>query len=392
VRILHVIPSLATRHGGPPKAVAELCQELARRGEEVAIYTTNIDGRSRLDVPFNRPLRMADRLEVRYFRVMLPGLFGFSPDFAKTLHGTIKSYDIVHIHSLYRFISTVAARYARREGVPYIVRPHGTLDPFIFRRHRGMKQIYETLFERRNLEAASAVHFTAAEEMELAQLCGIRFCGVVVPLGVEADSDAEQRNAADLNRRWPVTLGKKTILYLGRLNFKKGLNILAKAFGTVARTRDDVHLLIAGPDDEGYGRQVAQWLCAEGVLAKTTFTGMLVGPDKAIAQHGADVFVLPSYSENFGIAVVEAMAAGLPVIISNRVNIWREVAESNAGLVVNCCPNEVATAISSLLDNSVLREELSYAARALAAERFTWSAAGQKMIDVYRRILEPNAN
>jgi glycosyltransferase involved in cell wall biosynthesis len=392
MRILHAIPSLAVRHGGPPKAVTELCRELARRGEEVAIYTTNIDGRGRLHVPFNRPLRMADHLEVRYFRVVLPGLFGFSPDFARTLRATIKDYDIVHIHSLYRFTSTVAARYSRDTGVPYIVRPHGTLDPFIFCRHRRMKWIYEAMFERRNLEAASAVHFTAVEEMKLAQSSGIRFRGVVVPLGVNVDPGGKERNAEGLNQRWPETRGRKTILYLGRLNFKKGLDILVKAFGKVARTGDDVHLLIAGPDDEGYGHKVARWLSAEGVLDRTTFTGMLVGRDKMIALQGADAFVLSSYSENFGIAVVEAMAAGLPVVISNRVNIWREVAESKAGLVVDCCAQQLAAAISSLLANSSLRADLSYAGRALAAERFTWTAAGQKMIEVYREIVASYAH
>jgi glycosyltransferase involved in cell wall biosynthesis len=391
MRILHVIPSLAVRHGGPPKAVTELCLELARRGEEVAIYTTNIDGRGRLQVPFDRPLRLAEHLEVRYFRVVLPGLFGFSPDFARTLRDTIKDYDIVHVHSLYRFTSTVAARYARQAGLPYIVRPHGTLDPFIFGRHRRMKWIYEALFERRNLEAASAVHFTADEEMRLAQLSGITFHGVVVPLGVNANPCRGERNAGDLNRRWPQTRGRKTILYLGRLNFKKGLDILVRAFGKVARSRDDVHLLIAGPDDEGYGRRVAQWLSTEGVLHKTTFAGMLVGREKMMVLQGADVFVLSSYSENFGMAVVEAMAAGLPVIISNRVNIWREVAQSKAGLVVDCCPEQLAAALSSLLDNSTLRADLSCAGRALAAERFTWAAAGQQMIDVYREIVASNA-
>jgi glycosyltransferase involved in cell wall biosynthesis len=369
---------------------AELCCELARRGEEVAIYTTNIDGLDRLDVPFDRPLQIAGPVEVRYFRVTLPGLFGFSPDFARTLRDTITNYDIVHIHSLYRFTSTVAARCARHAGLPYIVRPHGTLDPFIYHRHRRMKSIYEALFERRNLESASAVHFTTAEEMTLAQRSGIDFNGRVVPLGVTIDTGCEERNAAELNRQWPQTYGKKTILYLGRLNFKKGLDILAKAFGIIARHRTDVHLLIAGPDDEGYGRQIVRWLSAEGVLNKCTFTGMLVGQGKMIAMRGADVFVLPSYSENFGIAVVEAMAMGLPVVISNRVNIWREIAEGKAGLVVNCYAPEVATTISSLLDNSALRAELSQAGRALVADRFSWAAAGQKTIDLYHEILASN--
>jgi glycosyltransferase involved in cell wall biosynthesis len=387
MRILHVISSVAPHFGGPSKAVVEMCRELARRGEDIALYTTNMETNGRIAVAWDRALQMADRFEVRYFRLLVPGLFGISPELARALRDTIKTYDIVHIHSLYRFPSTAAAFYARRSRVPYIIRPHGTLDPFIFRRHRALKSIYEALFERRNLEDAAAVHFTSTDEMELAKSSGIKFRGVVIPLGVERDMEGADRAPEELNRLWPRTRGKKTILYFGRLNFKKGLDILARAFGTVARRRDDVHLLIAGPDDEGYGQRVREWLTAEKVLDQTTFAGMLAGPAKNSALHGADLFVLPSYSENFGIAVVEAMAAGLPVVISNRVNIWREVAQAGAGLATNCDAQEVADAILKLLECQTLREATSSAGRRLVDQRFTWRAAGQKTIEVYQDIV-----
>jgi glycosyltransferase involved in cell wall biosynthesis len=388
MRILHVIPSLAASFGGPPKAAVEMCRELARRGHDVTIYTTAMeaDGRGRRTGSF--ALSAAERFTIKYFRLALPGLFGISPELARTARRTIATFDIVHIHSLYRFPCTAAAIYARRRGVPYIVRPHGTLDPFIFRRHRAAKSMYEALFERRNLEAAAAVHFTTMEEMELARSCGINFRGVVVPLGVAHARGAVERQPREMNRRWPHTQGKKTILYFGRLNFKKGLDLLAQAFGAVARQRADVHLLIAGPDDEGYGRRVRQWLAAQSVLEQVTFTGMLTGAAQDSVLCGADLFVLPSYSENFGLAVVEAMAAGLPVVISDRVNIWREVQQAGAGLITNCEPSEVANAILALLDSQPLRHTAAEAGLRLVRERFTWEAAGQKMIEVYRELAE----
>src|SRR5262249_35803991 len=158
---------------------------------------------------------------------------------ARALAVSIREFDIVHIHSLYQFPATIAAYYCRRYGVPYVVRPHGTLDPFLYRRHRIRKWVYETLWERRNLAAAAAVHFPAEEEMELAGSLGLEFDGVVVPLGVELEElRVPTRRLADF---WPETTGKKVLLFLGRINFKKGLDVLAQAFGAIARNRPDVH-------------------------------------------------------------------------------------------------------------------------------------------------------
>jgi len=391
MRILHVIPSLAVRYGGPPKAAVEMCEELARRGERVAIYTTDLDGSGRLDVPIGRPIFHESGLETRYYRAYPHGSYTFSLPLAAALRDSIAAFDIVHIHSLYRFSSTIAAFYARRARVPYIVRPHGTLDPYMFSRHRLRKWPYELLFERRNLECAAAVHFTAAEEMKLAQTLGLAFRGVIAPLGV-AVPHGRRPGPEALNSRWPATRGKKTLLYLGRLTLKKGLDLLAKAYGAISRERDDVHLLIAGPDDEGYGARVREWLRAERVLNRTTFTGMLLGEHKSIVLGGADIFVLPSFSENFGIAAVEAMAAGLPIVISNRVNIWREVALAGAGIAVNCDVADLKRALLEVLDNRALRQEMGQAGRRLASESFSWPSAVDKLMAVYHDIVTRQVN
>jgi len=386
MRILHVISSLALRYGGPPQVCLELCQELARRGERVTIYTTNIDGPGELDVPTERPVWVND-VEVRYFPVQVPRMYAVSLSLARALHRAIPGQDILHLHMLYNFPSTVAAWYSRRAGVPYLVWPHGALDPYLFRRHRGRKRLYERLVERRNLNQAAAIHFTAREEEELVRPLGLRARGVIVPAGVHPERYAEGPGRAALAEAWPEIQGRRVVLFLGRLNFKKGLDLLARAFGHLARQREDVHLLLAGPDNEGYGATVRRWLAAEGVLHRCTFTGMLVGSQKLAALRNADVFVLPSYTENFGVAVVEAMACGQPVVISNRVNIWREVAEARAGLVVACDASEVSRALATVLDDPAGRDAMGARARRLVAERFSWRAAGQQMVEVYREIL-----
>ncbi len=386
MRILHVIASLAPRYGGPSKACLELCRELARRGEQVAIYTTNIDGDGQLDVPLDRP-QWKDGIEIRYFPVQTPRYYKFSLPLARALKAAIAHYDIVHIHSLYLFPPTIAAYYCRRYGVPYLIRPHGTLDPYLFRRHRGRKWIYESLFERKNLNGATAIHFTSVEERELTRPLRLKAPGVVVPIGVDLpDYEAATPTGAFRAAR-PETQGKKIVLFLGRLNFKKGLDLLARAFGQIGRRREDVQLILAGPDSDGYGAQIRQWLKAERVLGQTTFTGMLLGSQKMSAFRDADVFVLPSYTENFGIAVVEAMASGLPVVISNKINIWREVAEARAGLVVNCDEHEISSALLTLLVDPMRGKEMGKRGRRLVEKRFTWETVGEQMVQTYREIL-----
>ena len=396
MRILHVISSLAPRYGGPTQACLELCEELVRQGEQVTIYATNIDGPEQLDVPLDRPV-WTNGVEIRYFPVQAPRPYVVSRPLAQAVRRAIPEQDIVHIHSLYLFPSTVAAHYCRRAAVPYLMWPHGVLDPYLFRRHRGRKWLYERLFEWRNLNRAAAIHFTAREEEELARPLGLRPRGVVVPLGVHPERYEDGPGVAASVDAWPEMRDRRVILFLGRLNFKKGLDILAKAFGQLAREREDLHLLLAGPDNDGYGETVRRWFAAEGVLHRCTFAGMLVGSQKLAALHRADAFVLPSYTENFGVAVVEAMACGLPVVISNRVNIWREVAEAEAGFVVNCDAGEVCRALAAVLDDRSGRAVMAKRARRLVAERFTWAAAGRRMVEVYREILaecgrDPAAN
>jgi glycosyltransferase involved in cell wall biosynthesis len=388
LRILHVIASLAPRYGGPSQVCLELCQELARAGERVSIHTTNLDGPGTVDVPCHEPV-WTNGVEIRYFPVQAPRRYALSLPLARALRRTIPEQDLVHIHSLYFFPSTMAAYYCRRAGVPYVVRPHGTLDPYHFRHHRGRKWVYERLFEWRNLNRAAAIHFTTPEEQELTRPLGLTAPGVVVSPGVHAERYRESDHAASAFRdEWPEVRGRRIVLFLGRLTEKKGLDLLVAAFGQLVRQRDDVHLVLAGPDNDGYGRTVRGWLEAEGVVDRSTFTGMLLGPRKLAALQAADVFALPSYTENFGVAVVEAMAAGLPIVISNKVNIWREIADARAGFVVHCDPDEVARAIASVLNDSAARTTMGERARRLVAERFTWSAAGKRMADIYRRIVE----
>jgi glycosyltransferase involved in cell wall biosynthesis len=363
----------------------EICHELNRRGHHAVIYTTNCDGDGGLDVPLGLPIEMRG-VEVSYFSVRYGNYYKMSIPLARALKRNIDRYDLVHIHALYQFPSSAAAHYCRKYGIPYIVQPHGSMDPYLYRRHPLRKRLYEALVERRSLASAAAVHFTTEEEMRLAQASGLRFQGVVAPLGVEIEQELGAAPEA-ANAIWPQLTERKVVLFLSRINFKKGMDILARAFGEALRAFSDAHLVIAGPGDGAYSAQVRRWLADEGALDAVTFAGMVRGSSKAALLSRADIFVLPSYSENFGIAIVEAMAAGLPVVISNRVNIWRDIDAASAGIVVNPDIDETAKAIIALLTNPSEAKEMGARGRRLAHEKFSWRAAGDRIVRMYEQVI-----
>jgi glycosyltransferase involved in cell wall biosynthesis len=382
MKILHVISSLAPRYGGPPKACWEMARAVARLGHEVSIYTTNQDGPGELAVPLDQPV-WREGVEIRYFPIQPPRFWATSLPLALALRRKIPASDLVHVHSLYFFHSLVVGHYCRQNGIPYLVRPHGTLDPFIYRHHRWRKRLVELLFENRNIRRAAALHFTTAEEQELAAPYTFDTPGLVVPLGISADEFAVMPKPGSFRRRHPEIGDQRIILFFGRVNFKKGLDILAKAFGAVARRRQDVHLVIAGPDNEGWGARVRAWLSEEGVLDRATFTGMLLGPDKLAVLRDASMFVLPSYTENFGLAVVEAMAAGLPIVISDKVNIWREVETAGAGKVIPCEAGKFTEAILDLLDKPAMARQMGQKGQALVRDEFSWPDIAVRLQEAY---------
>jgi glycosyltransferase involved in cell wall biosynthesis len=386
MKILHVIANLAPRYGGPSQACWEMARAVARLGHEVSIYTTNQDGPGELAVPVDRPV-WRDGVEVRYFPIQTPRFWGTSLPLALALRRKVPASDLVHIHSLYLFHDLVAGHWCRRFAVPYLMRPHGTLDPFIYRRHRRRKRLMEHLFEHRNIRQAAALHFTTAAEAKLAAPFTFQTPSLVVPLGINFEDFAVLPEPGEFRRRYPDIGDRPLILFFGRINFKKGLDILAQAFGAVARRRPDVHLVIAGPDNEGWGARVRTWLGEQGVLDRTTFTGMLLGPEKLAVLRDASLFVLPSYSENFGLAVVEAMAAGLPVIISDQVNIWREVHEFGAGKIIPCDPDPLAHVIMELLEDPVLAKNIGQRGIALVRARYQWENIAKLLEVAYSNIL-----
>ncbi len=390
LRIIQVIHRIDPAYGGSAVACLELSRQLVRMGQRVSIFTTYESGHSPL---LDAEEGTVDGVEVHQFPASKTA-YGFSSGLLKGLRKAIPTADVVNIHGLYRFHFVAAAYLCRRYGVPYVIKPHGSLDPFMFRVRRSLKRIPERMFVAPALRRASAVHFTAEEEMHLAASTGLFhggrgkpvFNAVTVPEGFDPAQLEPIGSAGDFVRRHPETAGKKRILFLSRLNFKKGLDILVKAFAIVCRTRDNVHLVIAGPDEEGYSRVVRSWLVENGVADKATFTGMLLGAERSSAYAAADVFVLPSYTENFGLVILESLCLGVPVVMSNKVNIWREIEEAGAGLIVDCDAGATARSISRVLDEPSLADLMRSRGRRLVREQFGWEAVGMRMLAMYQEV------
>jgi glycosyltransferase involved in cell wall biosynthesis len=360
-----------------------MARAVARRGHDVAIYTTD-RGLAPDEAERVQKAAARDRVELRIFPQQAPRLLATSWPLARALESAVPKCDIVHLHSLYLFHVWAAARACRRHGVPYLLRPHGTLDPFLWNRHRLRKSVMEWLFQDRVIREAAALHYTAAEEMKLAEPYVHGAPGVVIPNGLDLAEYAALPPPGRVRTEHPEIGGRRIVLFLSRLNFKKGLDLLVPAFAEASRSVNDLHLVIAGPDD-GMRQQTERMIAEARIGGRVTLLGMLDHAQKLAAFRDAAMFVLPSYSENFGIAVVEAMACGLPVAISDKVNIWREVQEAGAGLVAPTTVTEVTQQIVQLARTNDTAA-MGARGRTLVAQRFAWDKIAQDLESVYRSL------
>lgn len=385
LNILHVIGGLAPRYGGPSKVCFEMARAVARLGHHVQIYTTDIDGPGRLNVNTSGPM-LKEGVTIRYFRVAPPRFWRFAPGLAGALRREIPRVDVVHIHSLYFFTTVVAGYYCRKYGVPYIIRPHDTLAEFQFRRHRLRKYPFEILSERRNLRCAGAVQFTSRGEFRRSRPHMFGGRGVVIPNGINSEEYIALPPAGRFRRRYPEMSGKRIILFLGRISYKKGIDILLEALAGIVHGRPALHLAIVGPDDEGLARGLKEKADRLGLAGRVTFTGMLLGKEKLAAFRDSELFVLPSHSENFGVAAVEAMACKMPVLLSNRVEIWREVVKAGAGASSKLDPKALADRLAFLIDRPATLRKMGRRGRKLVRRQYDWKLIANRLVGLYANL------
>lgn len=386
MRILVTAAGIAPSTGGGRVGILGMCKGLAQRGHQVTLLTTNADESEVIDVPLGVPVDL-EGVETYFYQAQLRNVFSFP--MATALKRMVPQSDIVLIHSLYQFTSTIAAHYCRKNKVPYVLRPHGTLDPFlVYRRRWLLKWVYIKLFEVRNFRSAVAVQYSSAMEEGMTQ----RFVGgpirsLVISEGISLEKFANIPMRGSFRTRYPEMVGKTLILYLGRFDQKKGIELLVASFNDLALRRTDVHLLLVGGGDGDYIDKIMGMLRDRGIAHRSTYTGMVSEQEKIEALTDADIFVLPSHGENFGIAVVEAMACGIPVIISDQVGIWHEIAEAEAGIVTRCDSAEIILAMEELISNPFRMQRLGENGKNLVAMQFTQERMAESMEEAFNRLI-----
>jgi glycosyltransferase involved in cell wall biosynthesis len=388
MRVLHVIPSISPLRGGPSRAVIDMVTALRLQEVDAAILTTNDHG------PGLHPDLVTGRWQehqgvpVLAFPRWSPPVaalreFAISPGLSFWLARHLGRYDLLHIHALFSYPSTSAMAQARWAGVPYILRSIGQLSPWSLAQSRGRKRLMLRLIERRNLQRAAALHFTTGAERDEAAALGLVPPSLVLPLGVRGP---EPPAAGGRDDAAPVRF-----LFLSRLHPKKRLENLLDALALLQRRRPGApwELAIAGDGEPSYVSGLQERSRRLGLGARCRWLGFVEGEAKWRALQAADWYVLPSAAENFGIAAVEALAAGTPVILSPEVAVAADVARCGAGLVCASDPEALVQALASALE----RPSLSMRASALnlAETEFSWSTIALQLRDAYRQVLTSSA-
>jgi glycosyltransferase involved in cell wall biosynthesis len=384
--ILHVIPYMHPSAGGPPVVVENFIRESSRLGHRSQIISTP----SYCDGDQSNLQERLEQLAPITFLTALQTLPAFSGTGAASIDAHVQRADIVHVHTLWRPLN-VSARYAcLRHKRPYVLMPHGMLDPYSLSVKALKKSIYLRLFERHNIACARRIIYTTREEERLAALAGLRLPpGQLVPLGASASSASRDDLRAQFLARFPQAVGKRTLLFLGRIHPKKGLDRILNCLQVVKQSVPNVLLVVAGDGEAHYMRQLKQLVSALALDDHVLFAGRLDGELKWASFAGAELFLLPSRQENFAITVVEAMQMAVPVIITDKVNTWPDVKEARAGLVLDEC--DISTllphAVEELLKDDITRSEMGVRGSRYARERLTWHASAQKLLACYNQVL-----
>ena len=393
LKILHVIPSLNPADGGPSFAMPLIAGGLQRAGLSIDVAATVGTDELQAIQLSNGIQTTNDGVDYFYFPRQTE-FYKVSLPLSRWLSENIRNYDLIHIHALFSYSSYRSASLARKHGVPYVIRPLGVLNQWgMQNRRRLLKRVSLGLIEHRIIRDAGAVHFTSDQEKLEAELSGVTGHSAVIPLGFDDSKFRDLPSREAFFSMFPGAKDRQIVLFLSRLDPKKGLDLLLRAFASVRKAsersseRAKAMLVIAGAGDSKFVDDLKKLAQELGIVDGLLWTGFLEGAEKLSALAAASIFVLPSYSENFGIALVEAMAAGLPCVTSDQVGIAADVKECDAGLVVSCDPAPLAEALQQLLDNSEMRAHLAINAQRLVSERFSLEAMTASLIELYDQVL-----
>ena len=388
-RVVHVCPYLHPRAGGPAILVPAYCSYLPELGWQVSVLTTDWYSPGGSDEIKNRyPDLDITVLETGDARLRL--LRGRDRETANYILGNA---DVIHMHGLWHTLGWMVRKYSDQHAIPYVLSPHGMLDPYSMDVGKIKKRIYFGLVEKKNLQHAKRILYTTDAERDKITLPEVhRLKSEVILLGSDDPPDQSRtRLAEEFLCYYPLINGRKIILFFGRLHEKKGLHDVIAFLPDILEKVPDAMLLIVGDGEMDYINRINADIMAAGIQEHVLFTGLLEGEEKWAALAAADVMVLPSRQENFALAVAETMKMETPVIISDKVDICACVKDANAGMVLDIDDYDPwIDAIVELLIDDNKRQMMGENSGKLAREAFTWSASTEKLAGVYNTVYEEN--
>lgn len=374
MRVLHVIPSVSERSGGPATAIIPMCRALMREGVEVLLITTDAG------LPgTNEDVFEYKNVPARLFHSQWGESFKYSRPMSSWLATNIRNFDLAHIHAVFNHSSVAAARACRDAGVPYVIRPLGTLDPWSMTQKSLRKRLFWQVSGKAMLRRAAFVHYTSeAEKLSTEGRMGLNH-GKVIALGIETSTATN-----NLAEHLPELAGGPYVLVLSRLHPKKGLDVLIDAFQSLETQHWS--LVIAGDGPSEYVSRLKNKVEGDRIL----FTGWLEGERKEAVLSGASLLVLPSHQENFGLCVMEALAHSVPVLVSPSVNLATEIAANNAGWIATIDKDALAAKLAEALRD---KEELARRGRAgrQLSQKYSWENAARDLVTCYREVLTTKA-
>lgn len=398
MKILIVIPTIGELYGGPSKIVVEVAQALANAGVNVDIVTTSINGSNSKEVPL-RVWVKTDNYRIQYFpywgikaqRKMGSGLwdarrYEFSFSLIRWLFHNIQEYDIVYTISIFSLVVQASHWICQIKKVPYVVNPQGMLEPWALAYKAWKKQLFYRLLTKPSLQRASAIFTSASSEAKNIKSLSIKTAIFTIPNGINRHEFELMPSPEVFYAQFPHTRNKSLIIFLGRIDPKKGLDLLAEAFAKVYSLYPNVHLIVAGQDNIGFLSTAQSYFKKRNCLQAVTFTGMLSGTVKHSALTAASLYVAPSYSEGFSMSILEGMASGLPCIFTTGCN-FPEAETAHAAKIVGISAEEIEDALLYYLRNPDQAKELGNRARGYILGEYTWDSIATKMVKLYRTVL-----
>jgi glycosyltransferase involved in cell wall biosynthesis len=369
VNVLHVTSNLNPLRGGPVSALIGLACAQSQTGMEVTVVVNHDRGVEDVSELENAGI------EVVFLAPPVPA-FRASQSSLQQLESTIKHADIVHIHGLWEEPQHQAAVLARKCKKPYLIRPCGMLDPWCLNQKRWKKQLYYQWRQKEDLNQAAALHFTSQLEQGGSSCLGLKSRSIIEPNGVNLKKFNSLPPVNLFRARFLPKTGQRYIAFVGRIHPIKGLDLLIASLA--ALLFDDIMLCIIGPDEAGYQSQVEADIKHRSLTGKIIFTGMLRDDILLSALRGAELFVLPSYHENFGNAVIEALACGTPVVVSDQINIHAEITKAQVGQVVPLSADILSKELSRWLSDDALRNAAAQRARPFVQSRYDWNEIAER--------------